>query len=296
MLGVLYRPNLFEALVMPLLILSIAPTSLSELKSRAPVAVAMFAAGLAALSLYAISVRELDVERTALWGALALALAVLPPLLLLERRKLQAALIVLVIAPFVFHALKDNKIWLSRTRPSSYGPNTVDHGFSDLLAALRRGEGPYRVAVDQEMMGGPWNGAWRAWKIEAINGFEPSLELAYRDYVLDGLARWAQPRTFGRFDPSSPKFDALNVKYAVVTEANARDFTDHPSWRLVYDSYYKVFERKNAAPRFKAEDAACAAADDIVVRRSQPGRQLLSINARCRDTVIMASERPHRRW
>lgn len=296
LLGVLYRPHLFEAGVVPLLVVGLAGLSIDDVRRLAIPGLAIFVAGLAGLALYAAAIKQLDIDIVALAVMLAAALLSLVWLRFLPARQMPVAFLALAIGPFLFHAFKNNQIWISRTRPNSFTATTVNHGFSDLLAVLKSGNGLYRVAIDQEIMGGPWNGAWRVWKIETINGFEPNLELIYGDYLTDGFAAWSTNRTFGRLDPSSPKFDALNVRYAVMTEANARGFANHPDWHLVHDSYYRVFERGNVTPRFRAENDACATFDDVIVRRSQPGRQLLAINAKCPQTDILASERPHRHW
>ena len=104
--------------------------------------------------------------------------------------RLDLLLILCAAALFAQHTLGPQNLWSQPTDPKFVSGNDFAYGRYDLIAALRKNGEPYRIAVDQEMLEGPFNGWPRVWKLEAIGGMEPTLDGDYAKYLRDNVARF----------------------------------------------------------------------------------------------------------
>jgi hypothetical protein len=287
-IGVLYRPALFYYFIPVFLILSLVHSKNSTLQSGAWITLALLA--VTAVSICTVNGTEAKIRLAQ--GAAILCGATL--LVTSARTWLWKQSLVLAFGLCLLgvHALIPNRIWMGESTPNSYSPNTVNYGNEAFITSLRQADQPYRVAVDQRVLGGPFNGGWRVWRIETINGMEPILDREYYDYVTDGLARWWTDRTFGDFDPASEKFNELNVLFLVGTTATT--ITDS-AWTLVYDDWFRVYRNNRFTPRFRL-DRNCSPSDHIDIIESRPGWNSLRVSTACNHAVILASERPYRGW
>lgn len=294
-IGLLHRPEMYDLLLTPFLVGALGGLSVQEFRRLAPVATAVMAGLALELGQYVYVFERFNISLpwliggVAVGGLLMLAVAVLPR----DGHRL-AVIIALAVVPFCFHATVANAMWMSKTTPDSFTRTTVERGFSDLLERLRQGQGPHRVAFDQEQLSSDC--LWHVWRIETINGSDPTLDASYYKYLTGGLARWSTNRSFGEFDPSSERFDDLNVRYYLTTpNGKPEEFAANPNWQLVYDNFFKVFERKRFVPRFRLE-TSCSGGDRVEVIESRPGEQVLSVATSCEMSVLRVSERPHRGW
>ena len=132
---------------------------------------------------------------------------------------------------------------------NTIGRNYVDTTNRELIELFQSDHDVFRIAVDQERMGGPWNSAFRVWGLESINGFDPLVNKYYLDYVSRNGMTWRTNRTFHLGNLDSDAFRFLNVKYYLTT----RDLTPpHPDFEKILDTWYRVYRYRKFTPRYLA--------------------------------------------
>jgi hypothetical protein len=129
---------------------------------------------------------------------------------------------------------------------NSLGPNLIS-GQPSVIPALRTEASGYRVSIDQEVMGGPWNGGWRVWGIDTVNGFEPQLQRRYLDGVLAGGATWHTDRLFDITSYDGPLPQLLNVGFVVTTRPEG---LADSHLALVQDGPVKIYRYVDAVGRY----------------------------------------------
>ena len=184
--------------------------------------------------------------------------------------RLDTLLILCAAALFAQHTLGPQNLWSQPTNPKFASGTDFANGRHDLIATLRKDGEPYRIAVDQEILGGAFNGWPRVWKLEAIGGMEPTLDGDYAKYLRDNVAQFSTNRIFGRFRLDSRAFQLLNVRFLVTRSPST---IDHPDWDLVYDSFFRIYEYRKFTPRFRVvgNERAEQAPPVLVVRQGSDG-------------------------
>ncbi len=131
--------------------------------------------------------------------------------------------------------------------PNTIGRNYVDTTNRELIEQFQSDHDVFRIAVDQERMGGPWNSAFRVWGLESINGFDPLVNKYYLDFLSRNGMTWRTNRTFHLGNLDSDAFRFLNVKYYLTT----RDITPpHPDFEKIVDTWYRVYRYRKFTPRY----------------------------------------------
>jgi len=157
-------------------------------------------------------------------------------------------LLLCAVALYFQQNIVHQKIWSKPLHQDlKFGPDIVD-GKGDLIAALRTCCEPYRIAVDQEFLGGPFNSAFRIWKLESINGMESAVDGEYLKYMQKNLAKWQGDRIFGDYRLDSQAFRVFNVRFLLTT---TQRIVQNPDWVLKYDNYYRIYEYRHFTPRFQ---------------------------------------------
>jgi hypothetical protein len=293
-IGVLLRPGMamFLVFVLPFLLLARQPDG----PYLRPLAVGVgWTAGAVILASMAYEGYALD-KSIVLVGVAWLASFSILALGAWRGRRLPLDVLLVLCAGGLFgqHTLGPQDLWSRPVLPQfSAGTDFVD-GRRDMIAALRADGGPYRVAVDQEMLGGPFNSWWRVWRLDSIGGLEATLDRDYAQYLMDNMAAWRTDRTFGRFRPDSPAFQALNVRF--ILTASPRTI-EHPDWALVFDNYWRIYEYRLFTPRFRVlgDDGAPLAPPVSIVRRSVNGWVVTS-EAPGPGYHLVVSERWNKAW
>jgi len=131
--------------------------------------------------------------------------------------------------------------------PNAVGRNYVDSTNRELIELFQSDRDVFRIAVDQERMGGPWNSAFRIWGLESVNGFDPLVNKYYLDFLTRNGLTWRTNRTFHLGDLDSDVFRFLNVKYYVTS----RDITPpHPDFEKIVDTWYRVYRYRKFTNRY----------------------------------------------
>ncbi|RPI23219.1 MAG: hypothetical protein EHM61_20265 [Acidobacteria bacterium] len=133
--------------------------------------------------------------------------------------------------------------------PNSIGRNFVDSTNQGLIEQFQSDPDVFRISVDQEHMGGPWNSAFRVWGLESINGFDPLVNKHYLDFLQKNGLTWRTNRTFHLGDFDAPAFRFLNAKYYLTTQEMT---PTHPDFEKVVDGWYRVYRYRKFTPRFLA--------------------------------------------
>jgi uncharacterized membrane protein len=292
-IGILYRPELMFYFVPFFFATSLVQTSEDTVKKGAwiPIAVVMAATAFAITMIRSGRLQGslLELCAGAVFICVALAVAAAPQARLSQPRLFLLFAIVL----FAFHSLVPNRIWSVEGKPSALGPNTIDHDNRELIAALRESKTRYRVAADQKVLGAGFTAGWPVWRIESINGFEPVLDQTYRNYMIDGLARWSSERTFGDFDAASEKLGELNVLFLV---ADSRAAIDRTQWETAFDNQsVRIYRNRHFTPRFRLEEM-CGFDDAVSLVSASPAKYLLNVTSSCDHSTLIASERPYPGW
>jgi hypothetical protein len=226
-------------------------------------------------------------------------------------RSQATGLIGILMAAHLFAVNLNCHLWAMPNRPGAVTERTMDFGNEDLLLALKKSAEPYRVAVDNQYLGGAWNGSWRIWRIESIGGFEPVRSQKYLDMAVRELSDWHTERLFNvaRFD--SPLLKLLNVKYWIGR-------SDHPPgpsasrWRLVFPGYHSVYEGLDFHSRYAVvpmesvsinQAAKAATYSPSAVRagavdsiQTSPGNANFLIHVNDAHAFLFISERNYRGW
>lgn len=201
--------------------------------------------------------------------------------------------------------------WNQDGAPNVHSPTTVDRNDSPLLTKMRAPqEEPFRVAVDQERLTGPWNGYWPVWRIESINGFDPFLPAAYFNEIKTHLATWHTDRLFnpGRLD--DPLFELLNVRYLLTDR-----ILESRRWKLaMVDGRYRLYEYDRFTPRYRLVPNDTLTFDSVHFAESiQPNRPTENLGfvtqskrslnrieihaaANANDAFLIISERAYPEW
>ena len=225
-------------------------------------------------------------------------LAVFSVLTLGRWRRHQVCLDILLVscaaALFAQHTLGPQNLWSQPTNPKFASGTDFADGRYDLIATLRKDGEPYRIAVDQEILGGAFNGWPRVWKLEAVGGMEPTLDGDYAKYLRDNVAKFSTNRIFGRFRLNSPAFQLLNVRYLVTRSPRT---IDHPDWDLTYDSYFRVYEYRKFTPRFRVlGNEGMKPAPPVRVVRQGSGGWIIKSVAPGEGYRLVVSERWSKGW
>jgi len=205
------------------------------------------------------------------------------------------AVVFLVIAePTVVNF--NRSAWAYPGSPNTHSPTMVDGKGEKLLGMMRaEARAPHRVAVDQEVFGGPWNGYWPVWGIECINGFDPQVHSVYLEEIKRRVATWHSDRLFNPGQVESALFETLNVKFLL-----ARQRLESPSWRQVMeDGRYHLYEFTRFRPRYELM-AKCGGesgklGDVTVLERTMSGA-VLKVNVSADHAVLVIRERAYPEW
>ena len=241
----------------------------------------------------------------------ATVIASLIMLAILSIRSQSTVLIGILIAAHLYAVNLNCPLWVLRNRPGSVTEQTLDFHSEDLLFALKKSAEPYRVAIDNQYMGGAWNGCWRIWRIESIGGFEPIRSQKYLDTAVRELSDWHTDRQFNvvRFD--SPLLNLLNVKYFSAMNDH---FSGQPStrWRLVFHGYFNIYEnldfhsryaivpmesvRINQSAKTATYSPAADRAGSVDSIETNPGNAKFLVHVKNARAFLFISERNYRGW
>ena len=304
--GVLIRPVTFAYFfVLSLLILAVH--GLDDPKVRRfvlPAGALMIVTGMA---VFAMQRGPVPAEFWAM-GRLLPPFVLLAIVVALRPGRWQQVAIGLLILGDLFEVNRGRPSWAFAGDPNANTRTTIQYGNSDLLAAMRAPElAPHRVAVNQQRLGGVFNGMWRVWRVESINGFEPQLSEKYWRTLSEGLSTWSEPRIFNPGKLDSSWYGLLNIRYYLTDEK-----LDHPDWELTTNGFFKLYRRKEFHPRYALVDWAAIAKDenklsatyqpvrkyagDVRVLEYRPGYVSLVVQAPQNGAFLFISERSYPQW
>jgi len=243
------------------------------------------------------------VEYTVIFAMLALvAISVRPT---------YTGLIGILIAAHLFAVNQKCPLWCMKNRPDLVTPETMGLPNEDLLMMLKNSPEPYRVAIDNHYLGGFWNGSWRIWRIESINGFEPVRSEKYLDTMVRALSDWHTDRLFNVARLDSPLISLLNVRF-FVAENDHRPDPLPSQWHLVHQAYWNVYENGGFHPRYavvplnsvtvdRATKSATyspgtARAGSVDSIEKEPGKVKFSAGVQNPQAFLFISERNYRGW
>ena len=232
-------------------------------------------------------------------------------LALLCIRSKSTGLIGILIAAHLYAINLNCPLWSKPTRPGSVTPQTIDFHAEDLILALKKSAEPYRVAIDNQYMGGAWNGGWRIWRIENIGGVEPVRSQKYLDAAVRELSEWHTGRQFNVVRLDSPFLDLLNVKYfAAMNDHPLRQLS--PRWRLVLQGFINVYEnldfhsryavvpmgsvRINQAAKIATYLPSADRAGVVDSMETMPGKAKFLVRVKDPQAFLFISERNYRGW
>jgi hypothetical protein len=122
-----------------------------------------------------------------------------------------------------------------------------DYINSELFNVFKNDNSKYRVFAQQSSCGAEWESAWPTWKIESLNGYDPTISYKLVEY-LSVFADYDQ-RGFNISNPNSEKLQFLNVKY-VVANSNVDIFEGNDNFELVKDEFYRIYKYKKFTERY----------------------------------------------
>jgi hypothetical protein len=233
-------------------------------------------------------------------GSISILLLVCTSMVGLVRRPVNVfpsvdiASIVIVTMLVAYHAFALQPIWFLGGPTGSVGKNWFDFDHEDVLRQLRQASGPYRVAVNQRYLGGPFNGSWRIWRIESINGFEPSLPESYAETIYPNFATWRTNRLFGDFLLDSSLAGDTNVLYYLTTVNDPMSIK--PGWTIVYDNYFKIYRNDNFEPRFRLFGQACGIDTQVIPNRNTVNGWDVIVDNACPNSQLLVSEFADEAW
>jgi len=187
--------------------------------------------------------------------------------------------------------------------PNTIGRNYVDTTNRELIELFQSDRDVFRIAVDQERMGGPWNSAFRIWGLESVNGFDPLVNRYYLDFLTRNGLTWRTNRTFHLGDLDSEVFRFLNVKYYLTT----RDITPpHADFEKIVDGWYRVYLYRKFTNRYlvlppmdpeqkiSGNDLAGATAAHLLEYRTNTRR--MEVDAGERESLLFLGEINYSGW
>ena len=205
-----------------------------------------------------------------------------------------AALLVSALGLVAYHTSANQGLWLGGPK-NAYGPNWVNvSDFAD-IELLKSGPVPYRVAANQKRIRGPFDDAWRVWRVESVVGFEPLVDESYLE-AMSPIAARVGDRALGPFVADSPLWEKLNVLYYVT---GARDLSFEAgalqNWELVKEKPLRIYRNRNFQPRYRVEgDCADSAKIDVLQYDSQGAS--LHVDAPCQNARLFISENRSPWW
>jgi hypothetical protein len=294
-IGIIIRPHLFEPILIPILFFSINTFDSVRLKLAAKKGLWIYIF----LCTISIAILECNGQNYSKIGFLTSFIFVFMSLYLvtlISKRYTHKLIFLLTIVIFVFHILNGNKIWKSAVSPDSFSKTSINKGYSDLISLIKtQPQNPFRVAVDQKSLGGAWNGVYRVWEIETLNGFEPSLDYAYLLYMRDGFSDFNANRTFGDFNPNSIKFIETNTKYYLTVDGADSRFVENSNWKIVYKNYFHLYENKNFRQRYKLL-SNCNISTPININKISDYHTIITIFSSCKYDRLDLSLRNYKEW
>jgi hypothetical protein len=113
----------------------------------------------------------------------------------------------------------------------------------------------YRIAADEQ--GAPNPTDLRRWGLATAQGFDPFLPAQYHD-AIERWVKFKNNREFPMDFWNESMLQSLGIRYVISHEGVANDarLRKDPTFRLIGpdDSYYRVYEYRNAKPPFGWED------------------------------------------
>lgn len=133
-----------------------------------------------------------------------------------------------------------------------YSADNSSHGYeyfinTELYDALREDKGTFRVFAQQSTNGAEWTSAWPTWKLESVNGYDPTVSYDFITYMSD-FSNY-NDRMFDLVDGNSDKLQFLNIKY-VVTREDGSVIANNNNFELVKDGFYRTYKYKNFKERY----------------------------------------------
>jgi len=289
LVGRLFRPvNMLIYVPFAAIVLSLAGLESVKKGWRAAISVVGWLLVVLALCYYATVVYDRSVIGPATVPIFLLLSVGLAALLLRTRWK-----------PVVIAVLVAEVLWLNSGRffaaypgnPNSIGRDYVNYTNHELIRYFQSDPDLFRISVDQQNLGGPWNSGFRVWGLESINGFDPLISRQYVDFLKQHGLTWKTNRTFhlGDYD-SEVGFRLLNVKYYLTI----REITPpHPDFEKVMDGWYRVYRYRKFTPRYlllpEVEPVENISIDHL--REAKPVR-LLTYKTNSRQLEVDSGDRP----
>jgi hypothetical protein len=261
----LLRPEDFA----PLMAMSatvLAVLTLRDLRRARVLALAAVLAGgaIAAVALATPHLADHHVTHDALIAAAILGGAMVATLL--PRGGWKPALALLCVAE-LFVANSGKAFYAFPGPAAELSPDDVS-GDRAVLSELRSLAQASRVSADLRVMGAEWQGGWRVWGIDTVNGFEPQLSQRYFDTVLANGATWHTDRLFDITSYSGPLPGLLDIGYVVTAAGSGlHDPRLVPVW---HDAAYTILGVRDATARYLVFDPSAYHCDGTACRIDAP--------------------------
>jgi hypothetical protein len=186
--------------------------------------------------------------------------------------------------------------WAYPGPPNVHSPTTVYASGQELLKRMRpEHTTPHRIAVDQQVFGGPWNGYWPVWGLESINGFDPQVPKLYFSEVTRRLSTWQSDRLFNPGRLEDGLFETLNVKYLLVGRT-----LDSPSWRHVMaEGPFQLYEFTRFRERYELaalDGSTYDGAGTVSVLHRSVNRVSLRAEVASDGALLVIRERAYPEW
>ena len=118
---------------------------------------------------------------------------------------------------------------------------------TELYDTLREDNSLYRVFAQQSTNGAEWTSAWPVWGLESVNGYDPTINYDFIEYMSD-FSNY-NGRMFDLADGDSDKLQFLNIKY-VVTREDGSVIANNNNFELVNDGFYRTYKYKKFKERY----------------------------------------------
>ena len=303
--GVLIRPSTYAFFfVFSLLILAVHGLDDPAIRRVAlPASAFMTVLGMAVFT----AVRGPVSEDLWMMGRLLVPVVVLAILVAVRPRRWQEFALGLVILIDLFEVNRGRPSWAFAGDPNAIGAE-INMGQGSLRTAIAPSDiAPYRVAINQERSSRAWDGMWRVWGVESINGFEPQLSRNYWRAVTGELSTWSSDRIFNPGNLDSPLYDLLNIRY-YLTDADL----NHPEWVLEAKGELQLYRRKGFHRRYALVDSSSISKNEttfsatyqpvhdfagrVDVLDYRPGHIELSLQTPPNGSFLFISERSDPQW